>query len=196
MLWNFDQSVYTNNKKMVVWLRWTCSLFLGVSPHVVALLSGLWGRGCTGSNLCGSAGLGPFLLLSVGTKYTTFKHVPQLLEKKETLLIIYRVKIFSISGILYIHLNKKGSVKITLVSSCLWLKTPAQAGEITAASRASLQKKSCIARYPACMAGDQGDRCLVKHKTVSFVLDFLLGPWGWGWLLPLTVKQPMRCLPS
>lgn len=51
-------------------------------------------------------------------------------------------------------------------------------------------------KYPACVAGEQSDRCQRKRKTVSFVLDFLLGPWGWGWLLALTVKQPMWCLPS
>lgn len=35
-----------------------------------------------------------------------------------------------------------------------------------------------------------------ETQTVSFVLDFLPGPWGWGWLLVVTVKQPMWCLSS
>lgn len=51
-----------------------------------------------------------------------------------------------------------------------------------------------ITNCPLCMAGEQSDRCQRKHITLSFVLDFLPGPWGWGWLLALTVKQ--RCLPS
>lgn len=116
-----------------------------------------------------------FFLLGQNTQLSNMFH--SFWKKKRILLIIYRVKnILDSWHILYILLNQKGSVEMTLMSSCLWLKTPAQAGEITQL-REPRCKKSGIAQYPARMAGDQGDRCLVKHKQCHLCL---ISSWGPG----------------
>lgn len=98
-----------------------------------------------------------------------------------------------LQGSWYLGKRVPSSYIIRLMSLCA-NTSKSQSYCIDGTNTCRYNSDAAFTKRPLCMAGEQSDRCQRKLITLSFVLDFLLGPWGWGWLLALTVKQ--WCLPS